>query len=89
VRLPVSLLEDLMPGVVALPHGWGHQPALGLSVAARTEGVNVNLLAPDGPGNLEGVSGMARLTGIDVEVEKSPGPHDPSSWSGIPLKRPL
>ncbi len=89
VRLPVSLLEDLMPGVVALPHGWGHQPALGLSVAARTEGVNVNLLAPDGPGNLEGESGMARLTGIDVEVEKSPGLHDPSSWSGIPRERPM
>ncbi|HOW84266.1 MAG TPA: hypothetical protein PK573_17010, partial [Spirochaetota bacterium] len=69
--------------------GCRHQPALGLSVAARTEGVNVNLLAPDGPGNLEGESGMARLTGIDVEVEKSPGLHDPSSWSGIPRERPM
>ncbi|MCA9687211.1 MAG: molybdopterin-dependent oxidoreductase, partial [Myxococcales bacterium] len=48
VRVPVALLEDLMPGTVALPHGWGHQHARGLSVAGRTRGVNVNLLAADG-----------------------------------------
>ena len=29
VRLPVKLLDDLMPGTVALPHGWGHQHATG------------------------------------------------------------
>src|SRR5262245_19345840 len=44
VRVPVRLLEDLMPGTVALPHGWGHQHATGLSVASKTAGVNVNLL---------------------------------------------
>ena len=49
VRVPVRLLDDLMPGTVALPHGWGHQHATGLSVASRAGGVNVNLLAADGP----------------------------------------
>lgn len=83
VRVPVRLLEDLMPGTVALPHGWGHQPARGLSVAAATRGVNVNLLAADGPDSLDPLSGMAHLTGIPVKVKPAGGPHDPTSWSGI------
>ncbi|MCB9680335.1 MAG: molybdopterin-dependent oxidoreductase [Alphaproteobacteria bacterium] len=88
VRLPVELLDDLMPGVVALPHGWGHQHAIGLSVARRTEGVNVNLLAADGPEALEPVSGMAHLTGFVVDVTPAAGPRDTSSWSGMPPATP-
>ncbi|MFW6050263.1 MAG: molybdopterin-containing oxidoreductase family protein [Myxococcota bacterium] len=81
VRLPVKLLDDLMPGTVALPHGWGHQHAEGLSVARRTRGVNVNLLAADGPTRLERVSGMAHLTGLPVQVRRAPAPQAPT-WSG-------
>lgn len=83
VRVGVQLSADLMPGVVALPHGWGHQHAPGLSVAKTTRGVNVNLLAADGPDALERVSGMAHLTGIPVDVRPAAGPADPTSWSGI------
>ena len=83
VRVPVKLLPDLMQGTVALPHGWGHQHATGLSVASRTSGVNVNLLAADGPDEIERVSGMAHLTGIPVEVSPAAGPHAEDSWSGI------
>ncbi len=83
VRLPIKLLEDLMLGTVALPHGWGHQHAQGLSVASQTKGVNVNLLAADGPENLERVSGMARLTAIEVEVTPAAGAQNARSWSGI------
>ena len=79
-----ALLADLMPGTVALPHGWGHQHAKGLSVARKTSGVNVNLLAADGPDRLERVSGMAHLTGIPVDVERAKGPLDATSWSGLP-----
>ena len=84
VRLPVRLLEDLMPGTVALPHGWGHQHADGLGTASRTRGVNVNLLAADGPDQLEPISGMAHLTGIPVEVRPAAGPQSSDSWSGTP-----
>jgi anaerobic selenocysteine-containing dehydrogenase len=83
VRLPVRLLDDLMPGTVALPHGWGHQHATGLTVASRARGVNVNLLAADGPDRLEPLSGMAHLTGIPVDVCRARGPLAPNSWSGI------
>jgi anaerobic selenocysteine-containing dehydrogenase len=73
-----------VPNPVALPHGWGHQHATGLSVASRTRGVNVNLLAADGPERIERVSGMAHLTGMLVDVRPAAGPQDPSSWSGLP-----
>ncbi len=68
VRLPVQLTDEMMVGAVALPHGWGHQAADGLSVASQTTGVNVNLLAADGPDALEYFSGMAKLNGIWVDV---------------------
>jgi anaerobic selenocysteine-containing dehydrogenase len=68
VQLPVRLTDEMMVGAVALPHGWGHQDADGLSVASKTTGANVNLLAADGPDALEYFSGMAKLNGIWVEV---------------------
>ena len=62
--------DALMPGTVSLPHGWGHTANAGWRTAARDgeAGVNVNTLAADGPAALEPISGMARLTGIEVEV---------------------
>ncbi len=87
VRLPVRRSDDLLPGTVALPHGWGHQHAKSLSVASRTRGVNVNLLAADGPDALERTSGMARLTGIDVSVSPAAGPLA-HTWSGLPEDGP-
>lgn len=84
IRLPVSLCADLMPGTVAVPHGWGHQRAKGLSVASGTRGVNVNLLAGDGPQRLDPVSGMARLTGLTVQLRPAQGDKDESTWSGVP-----
>ncbi len=83
VRIPVRALADLMPGTAAMPHGWGHQRA-GQAVARATTGVNVNLLAADGPERLERVSGMAHLTGIPVVVTRAAGPQDVGDWSGLP-----
>jgi anaerobic selenocysteine-containing dehydrogenase len=68
VQLHVRVTDDLAPRVVALPHGWGHQRADGLRVAQGTTGVNANVLAADGPGAVERISGMTRLTGFPVCV---------------------
>ena len=70
VSVPLSITTDMMPGSVALPHGWGHQNAKGLSVASTTNGANANILACDGPENIEPLSGMAQLTGITVTVSR-------------------
>ena len=82
IRLPVRMLAELMPGTVAVPHGWGHQHARGLSVASRLSGANVNILASDGPENIEPLSGMAHLSGIEVEICPAEGPVNSESWSG-------
>jgi len=82
VRVPVKFLSELMPGTVALPHGWGHQDSK-MGVASKTTGVNVNLLAADGPDKLEKVSGMAHLTGFLVHVKPAAGALNPRHWSGI------
>lgn len=83
IRLPVKLLDTLMPGTVAIPHGWGHQHARGLGIASQLGGANVNLLSADGPEAVETVSGMAHLTGIPVRIEAAKGPIDVRSWTGI------
>jgi formate dehydrogenase len=82
IRLPAQPLDSLMPGVVAVPHGWGHQHARGLNHANKLSGVNVNILAADGPEALDRISGMAHLTGIPVEICKGQGELEPT-WSGI------
>jgi formate dehydrogenase len=82
IRLPVKLLPELMPGTVAVPHGWGHQHAAGLSVAGKLSGANVNILASDGPDNIEPLSGMAHLSGIPVDISAADGPVNRASWSG-------
>ena len=71
IRLPVAFDEDLMPGVIAIPHGWGHGRADGLAVAQAAAGVNANELTPDGPAACEPLSGMARLTAVPVELARA------------------
>jgi anaerobic selenocysteine-containing dehydrogenase len=62
-----ELTAGLMPGVVSLPHGWGHSdPATRNATAALSPGVNSNLLTDEEP--LDPLSGTAVLNGIPVEV---------------------
>src|SRR4030095_16666243 len=47
VQAPVEVSDEMMTGVVCLPHGWGHdKPGTRLGVASDHAGVNNNLLAP-------------------------------------------
>jgi anaerobic selenocysteine-containing dehydrogenase len=57
-----------MPGVVSIPHGWGHdRDGVELSVAREHAGANSNVLAR---GDLiDPLSGNAVLNGIPVELE--------------------
>ncbi|MEV4334603.1 molybdopterin oxidoreductase family protein [Streptomyces sp. NPDC049597] len=67
VEAPVEITADVRPGVVSLPHGWGHdRPGTRLSVASARPGVNVNQLL-DGS-RLDPLSGTAVLNGFPVEV---------------------
>ena len=67
VEVPVEVSDEMMPGVVSLPHGWGHGLAgTRLSVANEHAGVNSNLLAP--PDLFDPISNNAAVNGIPVEV---------------------
>jgi anaerobic selenocysteine-containing dehydrogenase len=64
---PVDISEDMMPGVVSLPHGWGHDlPGSQLQVAAIRPGVNLNALLSDSA--RDPLSGNAVLSGVPVQV---------------------
>jgi anaerobic selenocysteine-containing dehydrogenase len=67
VEVAAEVSDEMMPGVVSLPHGWGHDKAgTRLSVAREHAGVNNNLLAP---GRLvDPLSNNAVVNGIPVEV---------------------
>jgi len=69
VLVRVHLGDDLVRGVAALTHGWGHERAPGMRVAAGSPGVNANRLLPTGPGSYEPLSNQAFMTGVPIEVE--------------------
>ncbi len=67
VTIAVDVSADIAPGVVSLPHGWGHDgTGMQLGVAARYPGINTNVLSPGDL--LDEVSNNAVLNGIPVEV---------------------
>lgn len=65
VRVEVAATDDMMPGVVSLPHGYGHARNPGMKHAAEVPGVSINDLTD--PERLD-VSGNAALTGVPVTV---------------------
>jgi anaerobic selenocysteine-containing dehydrogenase len=68
VVAPVEVTDDLMPGVVSLPHGWGHDVEGARQTVARAHaGVNTNVLTDDRA--YDEASGTAVLFGTPVTVE--------------------
>jgi len=69
IRIPVALSDDMMPGVISIPHGWGHQmDGVELRVARQHAGVNTNILTDDY--FLDSLSGNAALNGVPVSLSK-------------------
>ena len=66
-----ALDAELMPGVVAMVHGWGHAASPRLRIAAADPGANPNALLPSGPGSFEPLSSQAHMTGIPVAVSRA------------------
>jgi len=67
VVVPVTISERMTPGVVSLPHGWGHDlPGARLGVASLRPGVNVNRVVDDA--ETDAPSGTSVLNGIPVRV---------------------
>jgi anaerobic selenocysteine-containing dehydrogenase len=68
VQAQVHISADMMPGVVSLPHGWGHDlPGAQLRVAAERPGANINALLDDQL--RDPLSGNAVLGGVAITME--------------------
>jgi hypothetical protein len=71
LEVPVEVTDAIMPGVVSIPHGWGHDvPGNRTAVASAHGGVNSNLLSDESV--LDPLSGNAVLNGIPVSVAPAP-----------------
>jgi len=67
VTTTVIATDEVMPGVVSLPHGWGHKrQGVQMSIAAAQDGVSCNDLTDDK--FIDKLSGNAALNGVPVTV---------------------
>lgn len=67
IKVPVEVTDAIKPGVVSMPHGWGHgKPGTRMSVANGSPGANTNVLSP--PTFLDQPSGNGALNGIPVTI---------------------
>jgi anaerobic selenocysteine-containing dehydrogenase len=67
IEVPVEVTDAVMPGVVSIPHGWGHDVSgARMRVAAEHAGANSNVLADETL--VDPLSGNAVLNGIPVEL---------------------
>jgi anaerobic selenocysteine-containing dehydrogenase len=72
IEVPVEVTDEIMRGVVSIPHGWGHDAdGVRMDVASAHAGVNSNFLADESM--VEPLSGNAVLNGIPVEVSPLDG----------------
>jgi anaerobic selenocysteine-containing dehydrogenase len=70
VLIPVEVTDAIMPGVVSIPHGWGHDAeGTRMQVARAHAGVNTNLLADEA--QMDPLSGNAVLNGIPITIERA------------------
>lgn len=67
IEAQVQVSDEMMPGVVSLPHGWGHDaPGTRMAVAALRPGANLNALFDEA--RRDPLSGNAVLNGVEVVV---------------------
>lgn len=66
VTSTVKVTDEMIPGTIAMPHGWGHKGVWQLAVAVG--GANSNRLASSELEDLERVMGHSVLNGIPVQV---------------------
>ncbi len=69
VELPVDVTETMMPGVVCMPHGYGHnRVGIRMDVAQQHAGVSINDLTDER--FVDELTGNAALSGVPVRVSR-------------------
>jgi anaerobic selenocysteine-containing dehydrogenase len=73
LEIPVEISEDIMPGVVSIPHGWGHnRPGIQMAVAEQHAGASINDLTDDQ--SIDTLCGTAAFNGTWVSVKNVTDP---------------
>jgi anaerobic selenocysteine-containing dehydrogenase len=82
VRVPLEVSDEVMQGVVSIPHGWGHdRSGVRLSVAREHAGESINDLTDNQ--FIDALSGTAAFSGIRVTVEARSDQEQPSKEVSI------
>ncbi len=69
VETVAEVSDEVMPGVVSIPHGWGHhREGVRLSIAARHPGASINDITDETV--VDSVIGTSVLNGIPVQIER-------------------
>jgi len=69
IEAPVAISDEIMRGIISLPHGWGHdRDGVRLRVASKRPGVSVNDITDDSA--IDPVSGVTHFNGIPTRVER-------------------
>lgn len=69
LQAPIEVSDDIMPGVVSLPHGYGHnRQGIKAAIASDHAGVSCNDVTD--AGYLDALSGNAAVNGVPVQVER-------------------
>ncbi len=86
VEIRVKVTDEIMPGTVALPHGWGHAGGWQRAVAAG--GGRYNVLTGNRPEESDLPSGNAVFNGIAVRVQRiqPPQARRPAQASATPVE---
>jgi anaerobic selenocysteine-containing dehydrogenase len=65
----IEVSDTVMPGVVSLPHGWGHDlDGIAMQIAAAQPGVNTNRII--GTERVDPLSGNPHMNGVPVEITR-------------------
>jgi anaerobic selenocysteine-containing dehydrogenase len=68
VKIPVEISQDMMQGVLSIPHGFGHhRNGIKMHIAEKNAGVSINDLTDDQ--SLDNVTGNANFSGTKVKIE--------------------
>ncbi len=69
IEIPVEISEEIMRGVVSIPHGWGHDRfGIQMAVADQHAGASINDLTDDQ--SIDALCGTAAFNGTWVSVAK-------------------
>ena len=66
LEIEAEISDEIMPGVVSIPQGWGSRKNTGMRVAASYGGVSINVLTDET--RLDALTGNAALNGTEVQL---------------------